>query len=55
MNIISSLNFVQLHRFISSNDNEEEFAGDTETDITGTVSEESIVGVNIKFPYRTIY
>ena len=39
MNIISSLNFVQLHRFIGSN--EEEFAGDTETDITGTVGEES--------------
>ena len=39
MNIISSLNFVQLHRFNGSN--EEEFAGDTETDITGTVGEES--------------
>ena len=39
MNIISSLNFVQLHRFIGFN--EEEFAGDTETDITGTVGEES--------------
>ena len=39
MNIISSLNFVQLHHFIGSN--EEEFAGDTETDITGTVGEES--------------
>ena len=42
MNIISSLNFVQLHRFIGSNGgSEEEFAGDTETDITGTVGEES--------------
>ena len=41
MNIISSLNFVQLHRFIGSNDSKEEFAGDTETDITGTVGEES--------------
>ena len=31
MNIISSLNFVQLHRFIGSNGgSEEEFAGDTE-------------------------
>ena len=39
MNTISSLNFVQLHRFISGS--EEEFAGDTETDITGTVGEES--------------
>ena len=39
MNIISSLNFVQLHRFISGS--EEEFAGDTETDITGTIGEES--------------
>ena len=39
MNIISSSNFVQLHCFIGSN--EEEFAGDTETDITGTVGEES--------------
>ena len=39
MNIISSLNFVQLHRCIGSN--EEEFAGNTETDITGTVGEES--------------
>ena len=36
---MSSLNFVQLHRFVGSN--EEEFAGDTETDITRTVSEES--------------
>ena len=42
MNIIGSLNFVQLHRFIGSNGgSEEEFAGDTETDITGTVGEES--------------
>ena len=41
MNIISSLNFVQLHCFIGSNDSKEEFAGDTETDITGTVGEES--------------
>ena len=41
MNIISSLNFVQLHRFIGSNGgSEEEFAG-AETDITGTVGEES--------------
>ena len=40
MNIISSLNFVQLHRFIGSNDSII-FAGDTETDITGTVGEES--------------
>ena len=39
MNNISSLNFVQLHHFISGS--EEEFAGDTETDITGTVGEES--------------
>ena len=42
MNVISSLNFVQLHRFIGSNGrSEEEFAGDTETDITETVGEES--------------
>ena len=42
MNIISSLNFVQLHRFIGSNGgSEEEFAEDTETDIIGTVGEES--------------
>ena len=55
MNIISSLNFVQLHRFISSNDSEEEFAGDTETDITRTVSEECTVGINIKFQsFRTV-
>ena len=46
---------MQLHRFIGSNDSEEEFAGDTEIDITGTISEESTVGVNIKFPYRIVY
>ena len=39
MDNISNLNFVQLHHFISGS--EEEFAGDIETDITGTVGEES--------------
>ena len=38
MNIISSLNFVQ---FGSNGGSEEEFAGDTVTDITRTVGEES--------------
>ena len=42
MNIISSLNFVQLHRFIGSNDSIIKFKQtDTETDITRTVGEES--------------
>ena len=56
MNIISSLNFVQLYRFIGSNGgSEEEFAGDTETDITGTVGEESETESSSLQPRTTYY